>query len=117
MKRRRPSISERGHMSFVVRLTEALVGQKPDRYDWRDYPEAVPSQREREDVGVHAELDAIRFININRTLAQIRIDRYHDRKLIVATLVSNLMLVAMMLAALVSGANSIPDVIRQVLHP
>ena len=70
----------------IAALFDALLGEKPEPYDWRNDPRARPSAEERQHLSVHADQDAIRMIEVKQMFSKTRMDRYSDRKLLLMML-------------------------------
>lgn len=71
-------------MNFLqgAQLLDALLGEKPKPYNWRDDARARPNPRERESLPVHVDECTLRQIEIKQMFAQSRIDRWNDRRLL-----------------------------------
>lgn len=70
----------------VAALFDALLGEKPLPYDWRNDPRARPNPAERENLSVHVDQCTICQIEIKQMFAKTRIERYSDRKLLLMML-------------------------------
>lgn len=84
----------------VAQLFDSLLGEKPKPYEWRGDARSRPTQAERENLSVHVDEDALRMIDIKQMFAQSRIDRYNDRRLLLA-------IVAITLASSAGGAREL----------
>lgn len=77
------------------------LGDKPEPYDWRNDPRARPMPGERNEyTAQHVDQCTIRQIEIKSMFAQVRIDRYRDRQLLLA-------IIAILLATNMSGVREV----------
>ena len=67
-------------------LVDAVLGDKPKPYNWRDDPRSRPNPAERENLSVHVDQCTIRQIEIKQMFSKTRMDRYSDRKLLLMML-------------------------------
>lgn len=61
-----------------------LFGERPERYDPRLDPRAQPVSGERQKLAIHVDQCAIRQVEIKQKLSDMRIDRWNDRRLLIA---------------------------------
>lgn len=61
-----------------------LFGERPERYDPRLDPRASPVTGERQKLSVHVDQCAMRQVEIKQKLSDMRIDRWNDRRLLIA---------------------------------
>ena len=104
-------------MALLGLVAETLLGEEPKPYDWRLDPRARPNPDEMKHISVHVEQCTIRQIEIKQMFAQMRMDRYHDRRLLVANILSNSGVIVALVLALMGGANSIDGLIRAFIGP
>jgi len=61
-----------------------LFGDQPEPYDERLDPRARPVTGERQKLSIHVDQCAIRQVEIKTQLSHIRIERWKDRRLLLA---------------------------------
>lgn len=61
-----------------------LFGDQPEQYDPRLDPLAQPVTGERQKLSVHVDQCAMRQVEIKTQLSHIRIERWRDRRLLLA---------------------------------
>lgn len=61
-----------------------LFGDQPEPYDPRLDPRAAPVTGERQKLSVHVDQCAMRQVEIKLQLSHIRIERWKDRRLLLA---------------------------------
>ena len=71
----------------IAGLIDAIIGEKPKPYNWRDDPRARPLPAERDNLSVHVDQCTIRQIEIKQMFSRTLVDRYGDRKLLLIILV------------------------------
>jgi hypothetical protein len=92
-------------MSLIEPVFLALLGEPPKPYNWREDARARPNHRERESLPVHVDECTLRQIEIKQMFAQSRIDRYNDRKI----------LLAIVAVSLASGAGTARELLSLIL--